>query len=364
MIRRTLAALAAICLCPGAYPAAAQTADDPPFRIEELGEGVYAAVVNARPPMYVFANALIIVGADQVLVVDTHASPSAARALIRELRRITPLPVRTIVNTHWHGDHVYGNRVYADSFPDVRIIAHVNTAAAFGGPAQARLREELIELEVGVADRERWLATGLGPSGDSLDAAARARLERSLRLQRGQLQELRGLALLAPEGAVEDSLVLDVGGREVRLYFAGPAHTAGDLLVWIPSARILGAGDLLEQGVPYAAESYPAGWLAALNRIAQLDPATILPSHGGVQRDRTLLNAQTVLFREVVAAARSRFCDGLSGEATVEQGVAEVLRSGPPARSSAEAFEEFLRDAIGRAFAEAEALGAATVCRA
>lgn len=360
---RRAAVFAAIGLCQVASSLGAQTPDDPPFRIERLGEGIYAAIVNARPPMYVFANALIVVGADQVLVVDTHASPSAARALIRELRGITSLPVRTVVNTHWHGDHVYGNGVYADSFPDVRIIAHVNTAAAFGGPAPARLREEMIELEVGISERERWLATGIGPAGDSLDAQARSRLERSLRLQRAQLHELRDLDLLAPEGAVEDSLVLDVGGREVHLHFPGPAHTAGDLLVWIPSERVLAVGDLLEEGAPYAGESHPAGWLAALNRIAQLDPAVILPGHGGVQRDRRLLDVQTALFRDVVAAARSRFCEGLSGEATVEQGVAEVLRSGAPAGVTQETFEVFLRDAIGRAYAEAEDLGPRIVCR-
>jgi cyclase len=330
--------------------------------MERITDAVYAGLVNRNPPMYVFANALIVLGADQVLVVDTHASPSAARAMIRNVRALTSLPVRTIVNTHWHGDHVYGNSAYADSFPDVRIIAHASAADMMRGPGAARLHEEMIELEASISERARWLASGTGPAGESLDAAARARVERSLRLARAQLEELRALELQPPTEVVEDSLTLDIGGREVRLYYAGPAHTPGDLLVWLPAERILAVGDLLEEGLPYAGESYPAGWLRALNRIVELDPAIIVPSHGGVQRDRTLLDAQRTLFRDVVAAGRSRFCAGLSGEATVEQGVAELLGQRPPPGVSAEAYEDFLRDAIGRAFTEAEALGTRAVC--
>lgn len=335
--------------------------DQPPFEIVRLADGVYAGVVNPYPPMYVFANALLVVGAEGALVVDTHASPSAARALIGHVRALTSLPVTHVVNTHWHGDHVYGNAAYRAAFPGVRIIAHASTAEDMATQGAQMLRDELAELPPSIADRERWLATGRGPDGQALSAEDRARVARSLRLRQGQLAELRTLESALPDVLVEDSLAVQLGGREVRLYHAGPAHTRGDLLVWLPSERIVGVGDLIEQGVPYAGHAYPAGWVRALERITALGPAVLVPGHGPPQRDRVLLDTQLGLLRAIVEASWTAYCAGRTGEASVEEIVAVLMRRGAAGVEPA-TLEGFLRDAVGRTYEEAESLGA-DACR-
>ncbi|MGH6692910.1 MAG: MBL fold metallo-hydrolase [Longimicrobiales bacterium] len=341
-------------------PAAAQ--DEPPFRIERIAEGVHAGLVNPFPPMYVFANALIVVGDDGVLVVDTHASPSATRAMIAHVRALTNKPVKYLVNTHWHGDHVYGNATYREAFPSVQIVASVSTAEDVRGAGAQMLRDELAELPPSIAERDRWLATGRGANGQELSDADRARIARSRRLRQGQVDELRSLELLPPEGLVEDSFTLRLGRREVRLYHVGPAHTRGDLIVWLPAERILGVGDLLEEGVPYAGHGYPAGWARALERIEALDPAIIVPSHGAVQRDHALLDAQRGLFRDIVSVTRTLHCAGNSGESTVEQAVATMMSKEPRPPVTPAALEGFLRETVRRALDEAEAEGE-RVCR-
>jgi glyoxylase-like metal-dependent hydrolase (beta-lactamase superfamily II) len=331
--------------------------DEAPFRIERLAEGVHAGLVNPLPPMYVFANALIVVGDDGVLVVDTHASPSATRAMIAHVRALTDKPVKYLINTHWHGDHVYGNATYRDAFPGVQIIASAGTAEDVRTAGKQMLRDELAELPPSIAERDQWLETGRGPNGQELTETDRARIARSRRLRQGQVDELRSLELLPPEGLVQDSLTLRLGRREVRLYHVGPAHTRGDLIVWLPAERVLAVGDLLEEGVPYAGHGYPAGWVRALERIEALDSVIIVPSHGGVQRDRALLDAQLGLFRDLVSVTRTLHCGGSSGESTVEQAVALLMRREPKPAVAPAALEEFLREAVRRALDEAEAEG-------
>src|SRR4051812_26866635 len=105
-----------------------------PFDVEKLADKVYA-IVRHDPPAFVNnANSLIVVGDSGVLVVDAQFTRLATSQTIGAVRRITSKPVRYVVNTHWHDDHVAGNQVYRDSFPGVRFIAQTHT------------REDLIAL--------------------------------------------------------------------------------------------------------------------------------------------------------------------------------------------------------------------------
>jgi glyoxylase-like metal-dependent hydrolase (beta-lactamase superfamily II) len=134
----------------------------------------------------------------------------------------------------------------------------------------------------------------------------------------------------------------------------GPAHTRGDLIVWLPAERIVAVGDLIERGLPYAGHGYPAGWVRALERIDALDPLVIVPSHGPVLRDRSLLRAQLATFRDIVSLSRAGFCAGRTGERSAEEIVGVLARKYANSGVAAETLEEFLREATARAFEEAE----------
>src|SRR6185369_11691573 len=98
---------------------AAQTAN---FTLKEVGKGVYAAI--AVPGGKAGSNAGFVIGSNGVLVVDSFVDPVAAQDLLAEIHKLTNLPVRYVVNTHYHLDHTSGNRVFAEA--DATIVAHKN----------------------------------------------------------------------------------------------------------------------------------------------------------------------------------------------------------------------------------------------
>lgn len=274
---------------PGAGEASAGV-DREPFDFVTLDDGVFAAVARPDPPMAVFANALVAIGDDGVLVVDTHQSPSAARAVIEEIRRRTDLPVRWVAHTHWHGDHVYGDVAYREAFPDAEFVGHRTHVEDLATRGADRLREELRSLPGSIDQRATWLVSGVGPEGEALSDADRSRVERSLRLRRRYLAELERVELVPPDRTFERSLTIPLGGRVARLLHPGPAHTRGDVMVHLPESGVLAVGDLLEEGEPWIDEDTDVvGWARALEAIAAIDAPVLLPSHGGIQRDGSLL---------------------------------------------------------------------------
>lgn len=273
------------------------------FVLQELATGVHAALVVPRPPHYAFANSLIVDLGDGLLVVDTQQSPGAAAALIAEIRRRWKVPVRFVVNTHWHGDHVLGNGAYREAYPDVEIIGHVTHPEDITVRTRAQVDKDLEALPAGIAQANRWLAEGRGPDGAPLTEAQRGSLNRSLALRRAQLEVLRTIALVPPTRLVADGLALGGPRRSVHVLAVGPAHTRGDLIVWLPGERILAAGDLVEDAWPWVDGADVPGWVTALDRLAGLDPAVVLPAHGRPWHEpRPRLAAQAAALRAGCAA--------------------------------------------------------------
>ncbi len=317
------------------------------FELVQLDEGIYAALVDPQPPMYVFANALIVIDDEAVTVIDTHQSPSAAEALIAEIRGLTAKPVRFVVNTHWHGDHVYGNQAYLEHFPGVVFIGHHTIREDMLERGAARLAEELRTLPDTIDERKGWLDSGRGPDGEVMTAELRERVDYSYRMRRDYLAELRGLELRPPQLTFGRELVLHRPGRTIRLLYFGEAHTRGDVVVHLPAEKILAVGDLLEDAFPYFGDGYPSGWADVLERIGRLDASVILPSHGPLLRDRELLTMETRLLRtlvEEVAAARGR---GLSLEQAKTSITLDAFREHFPS-----GFDAGVAAAVERAFQE------------
>src|SRR5215831_20718251 len=120
-------------------------ADDDLFDIKPMADGVYAAI--AKPVYKTNCNAAIILLGDSVLVVDTHSKPSAARALIEQIKKITDQPVRYVVNTHFHWDHYQGNQAYPSSWPaGIDIISSEATRNNIERLGIPRVKHEIITM--------------------------------------------------------------------------------------------------------------------------------------------------------------------------------------------------------------------------
>ncbi|MFI5985567.1 MBL fold metallo-hydrolase [Streptomyces sp. NPDC051555] len=180
-------------------------------------------------------NAGFVTGGGRSLLVDTAATERRALALRDAITSTgSPLP-RTVVNTHHHGDHTYGNAVFT---PEALVLGH------------DRCRSE--QLDAGRQLELIWPETDFG-----------------------------ALPITAPDLTYSERATVHVGDTEVEVIHPGVAHTVGDSVVWLPRQRTVFTGDLVfAEGTPFLAMGSLAGSLRALELLRALDAETVVPGHG------------------------------------------------------------------------------------
>jgi cyclase len=282
-----------------------------------VAAGVYVIVHADATEDWPQGNTIVIDGDDGVLVVDSCYLPSAARADIRQIRKLTSHPVRYLLNTHWHYDHNLGNSAYRDAFPAIEIIAQSETrrlmdANVAGYPA--RVLAASSQPRQTIASLKERLASGKQPSGEALGAEQRARLARDLERRENEMAELASFRYEPPTVTFDQSLTLHLGRREARIEHLLRGNTPGDAFVYLPLEKVLITGDLLVAPVPFAFNSYPSEWIRTLKMLAAMDTEIIVPGHGPVQRDKEYLLAVTTLLESVVAQMRAATSRGLRGD--------------------------------------------------
>ena len=271
-------------------------------QVRELAPGVYTIRHPDPTDDFPDGNTTVVIGDREVLVVDTCYLPSSANDDIALIRGWTDKPVRWVLNTHWHYDHVGGNRRYRLAWPGAEVTAHEETRRMISARVQSYVRRFVAPDSTFAQQREalrRSAETGVDEKGVRLDAAARAAAAASLaRLERA-LGEFREIVVDAPTVTFETGLRIDLGGRVVELRHLGRGNTGGDVVAWLPAERILVAGDLVDHPVPYAFAGYPGEWIVTLERLAALDPAVVVPGHGEVLRGKGYIERVAALIRGI-----------------------------------------------------------------
>jgi glyoxylase-like metal-dependent hydrolase (beta-lactamase superfamily II) len=329
MARHSRPALAvALALATALLAPLAARADGPPVaeRLPEkaldvvrLADGVYAAIWREPLRDPIEGNALWIVNADHVIVVDSSLFPSSARRMIAELEKLTDKPVRYLVNTHWHDDHHGGNAVYRERWPGVTIVAHPATRANMIEHTYKPRPGLLDEYRAATEKYRKWAATGLDDDGKPLVETRRKRAGEIVTLLATAVAELEASAEMPPDLTFSDRLVLDPGGRGVEVRWLGRGNTAGDVVVVLPRERIAATGDLTVFPVPFGFGSYYEEWIATLAAVDAQPIDTIVPGHGPVMRDRDYLHTLRALLGDLVAQAKQAVADGLTLEQAQER---------------------------------------------
>lgn len=320
------------------------------FDLVPLEDGIWAAVVVPNPPSYAFANSLIVLSDEGVLVVDTQQSPSAARALIREIRALSDKPVRWVVHTHWHADHVWGNQAYREAWPAVSFIAQRRTRERLEEAGRSEVEAQLRSLPDRIAQREAWLETGRGPDGEALTPDQLASVRYSLDVNRGYLEELGGLELVLPDVVFDDRLTLHLGPTVLELVYVGPAHTEGDLVVRLPDRGIVAVGDLVEAAPPYLEHGDLEGWARALERILATEPTTVVAAHAAPDQGVELLRWQGDFFRALVDRVQAALADGAPGDGVADRVLMDDFRGRFEALGvGGDAYARWVRSAVDQA---------------
>jgi glyoxylase-like metal-dependent hydrolase (beta-lactamase superfamily II) len=346
---RASAALVACALAACAPAQRAPTTASSNVALTRLGDGVYAAVRAEPLGLAVNANSLLVVGDGDVVVVDAQFTRAATLETIAALRTVTHAPVRWVVNTHWHDDHVAGNQVYRDTFPGVRFVAHANTRAdlvALGRPNRAGTVQGAPPL----VDRyQRLLDLGLGIDSTPVSPAERASLSSALTIMRRYLAEAPGFREELPDVLVDTAITLGRGARRVDVRWFGRGNTRGDLVVHVPGAGVVATGDLVVAPVPFAFNSYPSEWVAVLDSVSALQPRVLVPGHGPVMHELGYLRTVGRLLSAARAETRAAVARGLDAEGVRRAVTLDTLRAllAPPGAGdetwATEMFRRFFR---------------------
>ncbi len=346
-----------------ASPASADSVNSTARQVTRLADGVY--MIRHADPTDDFpdGNTTVIIGAKDVLVIDSCYLPSSAREDIAQIRRWTDKPVRYVLNTHWHNDHNGGNAAYLEAFPEAAIVAHAETRAMMMARIPSYVARYTAEDSVfgrQRADLARMVATATDASGKALSAAQVAEAARSLALKKRAVDEFKAYVFAPPSLTFDHELVVDLGNREVQLKFLGRGNTGGDVVAHLPAEKILIAGDLLDHPVPYAFGGYPTEWIGTLQAMAGMDAVTIVPGHGDVQVGKAYVLEVIDLLQTVVAVTNAVVAS--KGSAATVDDVAKALdlsrfRSSMAGgdRGNEEFFDESMESLIRIVFAEVKA---------
>jgi len=240
-----------------------------PFLLTNVGPNVWAAIDNPKASPSSGANAGFVIGNDGVVVIDTFADVDAASQLLREIRTRTNLPVKVVINSHYHADHVAGNRVFMDA--GAIVVAH------------RHVRDWIHTENV----RMLTEAAGKDPAYQEL----RARME----------------AFAPPSIVFDDSIAVSVGSREIRVR-SFPGHTGGDVVVVAPDAKVMFTGDLFwRHSIPNTIDGSTQPWIDTLNTIVDEPGYAFVPGHGqiGAAEDVSAFRDYLVKLRQWVSEAQS-----------------------------------------------------------
>ena len=311
---KNLRGLAVILFLAVAAPAVA----DDLFEIKPVVDGVYAAI--AKPQFKVNSNAAIILLDDGVLVVDTHSKPSAARALLQQIAKLTDKPVRYVVDTHFHWDHYQGNQAYLDTWPkEVEIISSEATRESIEHRGIPRIKHEILAVPKEIEELKARLPK-------ATDANEKSQLQGNLKQAEDYLEELKAMRVALPSITFDRSLILHRKSRTVQILWLGKAHTDGDVFVYLPKEKFIATGDALQGWIPYMGDSYPYDWIKTLELVERLDFDYAVGGHGDVLRGKDQFEHWRHYLSDLMDETAAVYALGAS-RAEAEKSVTEKLRA-------------------------------------
>lgn len=284
------------------------------YETQEIAPGVYGFFEKRLNPI-VSSNIVTVIGTDAVLLFDTGHHPTITRQIIRDIRRLTPKPVKYVVVSHSHDDHWAGNGDVAAAFPGVTVIAHEFTAKMLESRSKD-FRGEACRKDVSsqLPSLKERLANGKLPDGTPVPDATKQRWTNFVEALEGQIPECDAMVYRGVDQRMNDTLTIDLGGRHVRLAFLGRGNTAGDIVALLPESRTLLTGDLLVYPVPFATQPYISEWAKVLRRIEAMDLERIVPGHGPVFTDKQYVRDVAETLESIERQARAAYTPGMTAD--------------------------------------------------
>jgi glyoxylase-like metal-dependent hydrolase (beta-lactamase superfamily II) len=226
--------------------------------------------------------------------------------------------VKYVINTHWHDDHIIGNQVYRDNFPNVEFIAHAATRAYLAGKGISVRQDFHKQIPAFAGQIRSALNANKNLRGEPITEEERMSYESDLRLADGYMTVPGDFQPVLSTHTITNELTLYHGGRVIEIRHLGRGHTSGDLVVHLPKEGIVATGDLIVWPVPFVGgdQSHVADWGDTLEKLSALHAKILVPGHGPVMRDDSYLQLVTRLMNCVKQQTEAAVAKGAN---TVEE---------------------------------------------
>lgn len=277
----------------------------------EIGPGLYAFTTQGDP------NTGVIVGDDACMVIDAQATPVMARQVIDRVRAVTEKPIAYVVLSHYHAVRVLG----ASAFAAKEIIASDAT------------RDLIVERGKEDWDSEYGRFPRLFQAAESIPG------------------------LTWPSLTFPQQMSVWLGSREVRLMHLGRGHTAGDIVAWVPDAGVMFSGDLVEyHSACYCGDAHLEDWPRTLNRLAEMEPAALMPGRGDALSGNGKVAEAITLTSEFVSVLFGTAAASVQRGLTLKQTYDAVRKAMDPKFGAYAIYEHCLPFNVSRAYDEARGI--------
>ncbi|MFH1215181.1 MAG: MBL fold metallo-hydrolase [Pseudomonadota bacterium] len=245
----------------------------------------YLDVKEPSPANSFGANAGIIIGEKGIVVIDTLISAREAQRFIQDIRKISDKPIKYVVNTHYHLDHSFGNAEFA------KLGAVIVCQTKCGNEMRQKAADSL-------ANAKNYGLTA---------------------------EDMAGTKIAYPDMTFTERARLELGDIDVDLIHVAPSHSSGSILVYIPSEKVVFAGDILFTDFhPYMGDGDLTGWQQALDFLATLDADRIIPGHGPLSGEKDVTQ-----MKDYITSFDRKARELTTGASTLEEVVAELKKSQP-----------------------------------
>ena len=281
-------------------------------RFDEVAPGVYFIVGTGT--IFVQSNSMLVLTDEDALVVDSHVTPAAARALLASIAEVTDKPVTHLVNTHYHFDHAHGNQVFPE---DVAIVGHEFTREML--MSDVLKQGTFLNFSGAIPDQ----IAEMKKNADAMeDGEEKEQLMSAIAVQEAHYVALGETEPTPPNVTLTSRMTIhrtwEGQDRPIELLHLGRGHTGGDVVVLLPNERVVFTGDLvLPGGSAYIGDGYVNEWLDTLDAFEALEFDLVLPGHGEAFSDMShlgLLRDMLSSFWNQAVAARDQ---GLSAEEAI-----------------------------------------------
>ena len=266
------------------------------YIFQPVSKHVYAAVPEHIGR--VSTTSTVVVGHSFLTVIEAPSDIGMGRALMDQLRKqFSTLPIRYLIFTHFHGDHSLGAASFKEAFPEITVIAHPYTRKMIQTYIDTNDFGSLPILEAKLAEAQKnW------EKENSL--AEKQKYKSIAESFRRYIDDTKNSRWLLPNITVADSLVLFDDSLEIKIIHPGHGHTPSDLIIHLPTEKVIVTGDLVHDYDPYLIDAIPENWISILSKIEQYDFDYLIGGHGKPQKGKEVLRSFRNYLTELIAIVK------------------------------------------------------------